>query len=615
MKTEAEQTIATGNGASVALLLEISDLSIGFFRRDKEVQRVVEDFSLSLEASEIFAVVGESGSGKTMVARSILNLLPTGARICGGAIRLHGENLLTASPQRMREIRGGQIGMVFQEPMVTLNPSLTIGEQMAEGLRLHTEMSDQEIKEQCVEMLRRVRVPNAEQCLSRYPHEFSGGMRQRILIASVMLLKPKLLVADEPTTALDVCLQAEILDLMVELSRENQTSVLLISHDLGIVERYARRVLVMQRGRVIETGTIRQVLSSPQKLYTKTLLSFLPRRPSENHQTVAVGEPLLVVRNLRVQYVKRFWQPWRKPSVHQVVRQVGLTVRTGETVAVVGESGSGKTTLGRAILRLKESAAGEILFQGENLLTLGSRRMRQLRRDLQIVFQDPASSLDPRMRVGDIIGEGLRHLNLGEKERRERVVQTIEEVGLPPDDARRFPHELSGGQRQRVAIGRAIITRPRLIVADEPVSALDVTVQARILTLLKDLQRNYGFSYLFITHDLGVVEQIADRVIVLYRGRILESGTRDSIFDQPQHPYTRRLLKAGALITGNDQGGFSVSARVVAETDAPPGTKFFDEADGEEPVMVEIAPEHLVACSSDAERTEGMKRSVSGGVK
>ena len=524
-------------------------LSVKHLRLETEAagQAVVEDLSFQLRRGEFLAVVGESGSGKTMAARAILGLLPPGIRRAGGRVLLDGEDLGEAPPERLRALRGASIGMVFQEPMVSLNPAHRVGEQMAEGLRLHTQLSAVKIRARCIEMLRRVQIRDPEHCLRAYPHEFSGGMRQRIMLASVMLLRPRLLIADEPTTALDTLTQREVLDLMVELAREEGTAVLLITHNLGLVARYAQRAIVLQRGRLVETGEVRQILYAPADPYTRQLVDALPRRGAPEPDRCA-GQPLIQARGLSVVYPGTRVGLFKRRPPHQALEPIDLDIHAGETVAVVGGSGSGKTTLGRAILRLVPAAAGQILFRGEDVVGARGAALHRFRLACQLVFQDPYSSLDPRMRVGDIVAEPLRHLpQLQGDPLRRRLDETLDEVGLA-QLARRFPHELSGGQRQRVAIARALVRRPAFVVADEPVSALDMTIQAQVLSLFQDLQKHHGFACMFVSHDLAAVEQIADRVVVMASGRIVEQGTRDQIFDHPQHEYTRALLQAAPVL-------------------------------------------------------------------
>jgi peptide/nickel transport system ATP-binding protein len=497
---------------------------------------LLDDFSLELVAGEFLAIVGESGSGKTLATRAIVDLLPAGVVRSAGAIRFAGRDLARLPTAEIRRLRGVDIGLVFQEPMVSLNPSMRIGAQLEEGLKLHRAMSPAERRSACVAMLRRVRIADPERCLASYPHEFSGGMRQRIMLASVMLLRPKLLIADEPTTALDTLSQREVMDVMAELAAECGTAIILITHDLGLVGRYAERAIVLEKGRIVEAGATGEILRAPRHPYTRRLIESLPRRRAAPPPQ-AVGL-LLEVDNLTVWYRRR-----GERVSFRALDDVSLKVGRGETVAVVGGSGSGKTTLGRAVLGLVEGAEGKVRFDGLDPYSRDRAERHAFRLATQLVFQDPYSSLDPRMRVAEIVGEPLRHLSLSTVERRDRIGEMLAEVSLEAF-AERYPHQLSGGQRQRVAIARAIITRPRFVVADEPVSALDVTIQAQVLRLLAALQARYGFSCLFISHDLGVVEEIADRVIVMQSGRIVESGSREEIFDRPQHPFTREMLNA-----------------------------------------------------------------------
>ena len=487
-------------------------------------QPLVHDLSFEVRPGEFLAVVGESGSGKTMAARAILQLLPPGILQTGGRIVFDGEDLAARDPKAMRPIRGPGIGMVFQEPMVSLNPVHRIGEQMAEGLRMHHRLSAAEIRARSLEMLRRVQIADPERCMQAYPHEFSGGMRQRIMLASVMLLKPRLL--------------------MVELARDNGTAVLLITHNLGLVGRYAQRAIVLEKGRLVETGEVPSILVAPKQAYTRKLVDALPRRQAAKPTATETRQPLLQVRGLGVSYPgARLGFFKRQPPV-PVIDALDLDIHPGEMVALVGGSGSGKTTLGRAILRLAPSNAGQILFRGEDVRTAGRAALHRFRLACQLVFQDPFSSLDPRMRVQEIVAEPLRHLpELDAAARLRRVAETLDEVGLDGLGAR-YPHELSGGQRQRVAIARALVRRPAFVVADEPVSALDMTIQAQVLRLFQSLQQHHGFACLFISHDLAAVEQIADRVIVMERGRIVEQGARDAVFDRPRHAYTQALLAA-----------------------------------------------------------------------
>ena len=523
--------------------LAINNLSVRIGDSDR---CVVRDLSLSLPPGGTLALVGESGSGKTMAARAVLGLLPSPLRVAQGSqILFEGTDLCQQPESALRRVRGARIGMVFQEPMVSLNPSMSIGEQMAEGMRLHTRLSRAEIRDRSLAMLERIRIPNPGACLSAYPHEFSGGMRQRIMLASVMLLRPALLIADEPTTALDTLVSREVLDLMIELTHENNTAVLLISHDLGMVARYMRDVVVMKDGAAVEQGTASSVLREPAHAYTRRLVDALPRRSATTARRTT-GAPLVSVHDLAITYPGR-QRLFSRSAPTEAMRGVSLTIREGETLALVGGSGSGKTTLGRALVGLVQPSAGQMRFRGQPL----DWRMPApgLRQQIQMVFQDPYSSLDPRQRIGAIVAEPLRlEPDLSPAARRERTEEMLQAVGLDGSFMDRLPHQLSGGQRQRVAIARALVRKPAFVVADEPVSALDMTVQAQILRLIRELQDRMGFACLFVSHDLGAVEQVADRVAVMQAGRIVEEGTRDAIFDAPENPYTIALLEAAMLI-------------------------------------------------------------------
>jgi peptide/nickel transport system ATP-binding protein len=474
----------------------------------------------------------------------VLGLLPPGVVLTAGSIRFQGEAIDEAPPARLRRIRGGAIGMVFQEPMVSLNPAHRIGVQMEEGLKIHRRgMSGKQRRALVGEMLRRVGITDVERCLAAHPHEFSGGMRQRMMLASVMMLQPKLLIADEPTTALDSLTQKEVLDLMVGLTRESGTAVLLITHDLGVVSRYADSCVVLERGHLVEAGPTAEVIGRPREAYTRRLVDAIPAPPPREARAATTRDSLLSVRDLEVTFRQRRGA-FARPVIVQAVAGVSFDIAAAETVAVVGASGSGKTTCGRAILGLTRAAGGSVRFDGQEVLGVGRREMAAFRLACQLVSQDPYSSLDPRMRVSEIVAEALRIIpGLDAAARRARVGQTLQEVGLA-ELAGRLPHQLSGGQRQRVAIARALVRRPRLIIADEPVSALDMTIQKQILDLFAALQRSHGFSCLFISHDLAAVRQIADRVIVMKDGVIVEEGAVEALYRTPRHPYTQRLLEA-----------------------------------------------------------------------
>ncbi|MDR6290229.1 peptide/nickel transport system ATP-binding protein [Inquilinus ginsengisoli] len=524
---------------------------------------VVDNLSFALPAGEMLALVGESGSGKTMAARAVLDLLPPPMRRVGGHIRFDGQDLAALPPKGLRRIRGARIGMVFQEPMVSLNPAMPIGRQMAEALKLHLRLDDAEIRRRSLAMLERIQIADPERCLAAYPHEFSGGMRQRIMLASVMLTKPALLIADEPTTALDTLVQREVLDLMVELTRENGTAVLMISHDLAMVARYARHVVVLQRGRAVDGGPTEQVLLHPRDDYTRRLLDALPKR-GPARPPVDRTVPLLAVENVTIDHAGR-QRLFSRSAAKRAVDGVSLAIHPGETLALVGGSGSGKTTLGRAIIGLKQPSGGRILFRGQEVHGGRGPGARDHRLNCQMIFQDPYSSLDPRMKIGAIVAEPLRLApEMSARQKADRLAETLADCGLSPEHAGRYAHQLSGGQRQRVAIARAIIRRPALVIADEPVSALDMTVQKQILELFRSLQERYGFACLFVSHDLGAVEQVADRVAVMQSGKIVETGPRDTVFDHPQHDYTRELLAAAPSLHRLDGGGFELKGRRIA---------------------------------------------------
>ncbi|OWV65245.1 peptide ABC transporter ATP-binding protein [Rhizobium sp. R339] len=535
-------------------LLSVRGLSLQVAHRGIDV---VRDVSFDIEAGEIFGIVGESGSGKTLATRALISLLPPAVRVTGGTVSYKGRNVLAMSDSALRQLRGAEIGVVFQEPMTSLNPSMTIGRQLEEGLILHTKMPPEERRSRILDMLTRVGIRDPEGALPAYPHEFSGGMRQRIMLASVMLLKPALLIADEPTTALDAVIQRDVMELLVELTRAEGTAVLLISHDLPMVARYTSRIVVMEKGAIVEQGTTEQLLEAPRHPYTKKLLSSLPFR-GETRAIDLTTAPMVSARDIVVDYAGRK-SLLKKAAPKRALHGVSIDIREGEVVALVGGSGSGKTTLGRTIAGLVDQSGGQILFQGRER----DADWRDYRLNCQMVFQDPYSSLDPRMTIAALVEEALRLVpGIDGAAKKKRALETLEEVGLGADYTLRYPHELSGGQRQRVAIARAIARRPKFLIADEPVSALDVTVRAQVLDLFSNLQKRYGFSCLFISHDLGVVEQIADRVVVMQDGRIIEEGDRNTIFDSPKEAYTRRLLSAIPALDQNEQGGVKLKWRL-----------------------------------------------------
>ena len=539
-------------------LLEVDGLTL---RIGASGRTVVNDVSFSVSPGEIVGIVGESGSGKTLAARAVMGFIPPAVRLISGSIRFDGEEVTTMAPKRLRAIRGAKVGMVFQEPMTSLNPSMLIGRQLEEGLALHRKLDAAGRRELILDMLRRVGIRDPEGAFNAYPHQYSGGMRQRIMLASVMLLKPALLLADEPTTALDAVVQRDVMELMVDLTKENGTAVLLISHDLGMVARYCSRIVVMCQGDVVEQGKSEDILARPQHPYTRKLLAAMPHREPARELPQA-ATPLVSVDGLVVDYGGRQGF-FRKEQGKRALHGISLNVQPGEVVSVVGGSGSGKTTLGHAIAGLLKPSGGEIRFNGKPI-DKSDAAWWDYRLNCQMVIQDPYSSLDPRMTIGELVAEPLRLVKgMGATEKKARLQEVLSEVGLGDGFAERYPHELSGGQRQRVAIARAIIRRPSFVIADEPVSALDVTVRAQVLELFAQLQKKHGFSCLFISHDLGVVEQVSDRVIVMQDGRIVEEGTRDQIFDAPQHDYTRKLLSAVPGLESTEDGGVRLFWRLA----------------------------------------------------
>ncbi len=541
-------------------LLEVSNLTLAIKATGKVV---VNNVGFSISPGEIVGIVGESGSGKTLAARAVMGFIPPAVRCLSGSIVFDGEEITTMPPKRLRDVRGAKVGMVFQEPMTSLNPSMVIGRQLEEGLALHHDLDAASRRALIFDMLSRVGLANPAAVLDAYPHQFSGGMRQRIMLASVMLLKPALLIADEPTTALDAVLQRDVLELMVNLTAANQTAVMMISHDLAMVARYSSRIIVMCQGEVVEHGLATDILVRPQHPYTRKLLAAMPQRGTARRLPSA-EVPIVSVRDLVVDYPGR-QRLFRKSPVKRALHGINFDVNPGEVVAVVGGSGSGKTTLGHVIAGLVRPSSGTIMFDGKSI-DQNEANYAEYRLNCQMVFQDPYSSLDPRMTIHDLVTEPLRLVpGMAIKEKAARLAEILDEVGLDADFARRYPHELSGGQRQRVAIARAVIRKPRFVIADEPVSALDVTVRAQVLEMFAKLQRKHNFSCLFISHDLSVVDQIADRVIVMNEGLIVEEGLRDQIFDKPRHSYTRKLLSAAPTLERAEDGGVRLTWRFVPD--------------------------------------------------
>ncbi len=530
-------------------LLSVEHLTTQFQRAGHTVT-VVDGVSFTIHRGETFALVGESGSGKSITALSVMRLLPPEARITAGRVWLGGEDLLRLPEIRMNRLRGRRIAMIFQDPMTSLNPVKTVGNQIGEVLTLHLGLTGQARDQRCLELLRQVGIPNPEQRIASFPHQLSGGQRQRVMIAMALAGEPELLIADEPTTALDVTIQAQILELLGKLQRQRAMALWLITHDLGLVADLADSAAVMQNGQIVETfrkqGEI--LFAHPTHPYTQQLLTARPRLDSclakfSPRAEQKSSPPLLQVRNFKVWYPIRRGLLQRIKDYVRAVDDVSFTLSQGQTLALVGESGCGKTTLGKALLGLIPVTDGRVYFDGQELNTLP---VKERCRALQIVFQDPFSAMNPRMLVGDILAEGLKSLrpDLPAKKRVERIERLLEEVGLPAESRLRYPHEFSGGQRQRICIARALAVEPRLIVCDEPTSSLDVSVQQQILKLLKDLQQRTGVSYLFISHDLAVVAEIAHQVAVMYQGKIVELGETYQVLFSPRHPYTQKLLAA-----------------------------------------------------------------------
>jgi peptide/nickel transport system ATP-binding protein len=555
---------STPNSADMTNLIEVRDLKVGF-RMDKQVHEAVRGFSLDIPANTTVALVGESGSGKSVSAMSIVRLLPDNAIVDpASSILFEGRELLKATHEEMRRIRGKDISVVFQEPMTSLNPVMTVGEQIAEAVRVHLPLSSRQARERALELLNEVGIPEPKARLDAYPHELSGGQQQRVMIAIAIACEPKLLIADEPTTALDVTVQRQVVDLLARLQERHHMSMLFISHDLALVGEVARQVVVMRHGVVREAGDARQLFEAPQDSYTKALLACRPRldtrplrlpviddivnnRPLVTEQRVptpATGEPLIRVEGLRKAYQLKAGLFKRK--VIDAVRGADFELHKGRTLGVVGESGSGKTTIGMMLTRLTQASGGRILFEGKDLATLAGSQLQPYRRRIQIIFQNPYASLNPRFTIGQILVEPMRIHRIGasDDDRARLALGWLEKVGLPATAFGKYPHEFSGGQRQRIAIARCLTMQPEIIVCDESVSALDVSVQATVLNLLLDLQQEFGLTYVFISHDLAVVKYMADDILVMNKGDIVERGSAEQIYADPQHPYTKQLLAA-----------------------------------------------------------------------
>ncbi|XAH22594.1 dipeptide ABC transporter ATP-binding protein [Xylophilus sp. GW821-FHT01B05] len=608
-------------------VLSVNDLTVRFSSSERTVD-AVKRLSFHVDRGETLAVVGESGSGKSVTSLALMRLVEHGGgRIVGGSMALRRRNgevldLVPARNATMRSIRGADIAMIFQEPMTSLNPVFTAGDQIAEAIRVHQGKSSSAARAEALRMLELVRIPEARNVLDRFPHQLSGGMRQRVMIAMALSCKPQLLIADEPTTALDVTIQAQILQLIRELQTEMQMGVVFITHDMGVVAEVADRVLVMYRGDKVEEGSADTVFAAPQHPYTRALLSAVPRlgamqgtdlpakfallrteaagatgavpapeAPVQQDTVRAGSAPILRVRDLVTRFDVRSGLLGRVQRRVHAVEKISFDLYPGETLALVGESGCGKSTTGRSLLRLVESQSGAIEFGGRNIRELPTRELQSLRRDIQFIFQDPFASLDPRVTVGFSIMEPLLiHRIAKGAEAQQRVDWLLEKVGLPRDVAQRYPHEFSGGQRQRIAIARALALNPKVVVADESVSALDVSIQAQIVNLMLDLQRELGVAFLFISHDMAVVERVSHRVAVMYLGQIVEIGPRRAVFENPQHAYTRKLMAAVPVADPSRRH----KPRALLEGEIPSPIR----AIGDEPLvapLVQVGPDHFVA--------------------
>ncbi|CAB3884100.1 dipeptide ABC transporter ATP-binding protein [Achromobacter piechaudii] len=605
-----------------APLLSVRGVSVDF-NTDNGVFRAVDGLDFDVQPGRTLAIVGESGSGKSVTSMAIMRLTDySNGRIATGQILFRDNDgretdLTQATDEQMRAIRGNDIAMIFQEPMTSLNPVFTIGDQIVEAIMLHQQLSRSAARQSARKLLEKVRLPDAEQLLDRYPHQLSGGMRQRVMIAMALSCQPRLLIADEPTTALDVTIQAQILNTIRELQRDLGTAVIFITHDMGVVAEMADDVVVMLRGKKVEQGTVEDIFNAPKHPYTRALLAAVPRLgsltgrnlPLRTPQTVLDGDTLREVGETREQDTATYDEPVLRVDklttrfdvghnlfgrvTHRVhaVEEVSFDVYPGETLALVGESGSGKSTIGKTLQQLVAPTSGAVRYNGQDVFSMDAAGRQRLRQEIQYIFQDPYASLDPRKTVAFSIAEPIRTHGLlhGDEAIARRVGELLEQVGLKPEHARRYPHEFSGGQRQRVCIARALASNPKLIIADESVSALDVSIQAQILNLLMDLQKDRGLSYLFITHDMAVVEKVSHRVAVLYLGQIVELGTRRQIFESPQHAYTRKLL---AAVPVAEPGRHIDTSLIEGEIPSPVRRV------GDEPAiipLIEFAPGHQVA--------------------
>ena len=607
-------------------ILTVRDLKIDFSTPDGAVH-AVKGTNFEVAAGECLGIVGESGSGKSQTVLAAMGLLADNGTATG-SIQFDGTEMLGASPRVLRDVRGAQMSMIFQNPLTSLTPHMTVGAQMREVLRLHQGLKGEAATKKCVDWLEHVRIPEARRRMDQFPHELSGGMRQRVMVAIAMLCGPKLLLADEPTTALDVTVQAQVLDLMDDLKRDTGTGIALITHDMGVVARMCDRVVVMRHGEIVESGGIDDIFYNPQHEYTQMLLDAVPRidqpnregRPSLGSPPPLTADPILQVENLKVQFpINIGGSLFSKTKPLKAVDGVDFDLRPGETLGVVGESGCGKSTLARAVLKLVPQTAGSVAWLGRDISQADQSTMNNLRDDLQIVFQDPMASLDPRMTIGNSMAEPLtvHARELSKSEREAKVREIMPRVGLDPAMINRYPHELSGGQNQRVGIARAMILRPKLLVCDEAVSALDVSVQAQVVDLLIDLQKEFGLAMIFISHDLSVVREISHRVMVLYLGKVVEVAGREDIYEQARHPYTRALISA---VPSPDPKLERGKPRTKLEGDLPSPldsraplrflkSVVIDDADAEQysPKLIEVAPRHLVAEHDPFDGREGLR--------